>query len=800
MSGKRVPEWVSLFVFVCVFVFAVSAQAPLLARPATDATPPPPLRLLGDKDYPPLTYLESGVAKGLDVDIARAVGARLGRDVRIELMEWSEAQQQVLRGDADGLLSMSVADERRMLYDFTEPTLTREFGWYVRRGESPVPGTGAESRRVGVTPGGYPRQFLEARGATHLILVGNYEDGLRRVAAGTLDAVAADNWVAAHLIQRREIRGIRFTGVPFAALPGAMAFAKGSGAPVADINDAIRRMKADGTLTAIQHRWRPHEVIFFTEGRVRRIVQLAGGMVLLLAFSAAGVWSHGWRRQVRARQQVQSALADSQHRLQTALSAAQMGIWRWVPATDEGTRDANLNAMLGLEAVDTTQPVADFLNRVHADDRAALRAELERASRARETCAMDFRVVRPDGTVRWLRGKGRSYFDDAGEISYMTGAVLDVTERKQIDERAYLLAHALESANECITISDTDERLIYVNDAFLRTYGYARDEVLGRHVSILRAVDAETSIVEALSTTNEPRGWRGQVWNKTRSGRVFPVSLAASMVRDEGGRIIAAVGVARDETARTELEGQLRQAQKMDAIGRLAAGVAHDFNNLLMVILAGCEEGSAIPGLPREVTDVFTDVRRAGESALALTRQLLTFSRREVVRPSVVDLNEVVAETRPILDRLITNDVVLQARCAPQLGRVVADAGQLQQVVVNLAVNARDAMPNGGRLVIETRNVSVDQTDLTHPRIPPGHYVQLAVMDTGHGMDPDTLARAFDPFFTTKTAGKGTGLGLSTVYGIVKQSGGLIFADSAPGFGTTVTIYLPRTGHPAFES
>jgi PAS domain S-box-containing protein len=792
VHAMRVRDWVCLI--VCVIVFAVSSPSPLSAIPTTGSPPAPPLRLVGDKDYPPLTYLDSGIAKGLDVDIARAVAARLGRDVRIDLMEWSEAQRQVLRGNADGLLSMSVSDERRLLYDFTEPTLTREFGWYVRRGEAALPGTAdVLSRRVGVTPGGYPRQFLEARGANQLVLIANYDDGMRRVAAGTLDAVAADSWVAAHVIEGHEIRGIRLTGVPFAALAGGMAFRKGSGAPIPEIDDAIRRMKTDGTLAAIQVRWRPDEVVFVTEGRLRRIVQITGSVLLLLSVTATGAWAYGNRRQTRARQRVQSALAESQHRLQMALSAAEMGTWRWVPSTNEGTRDSNLNRMLGLDAVESTQPVSDFLDRVHHDDRAPLQADLERAIRERNTCAIDFRVVRPDGTVRWLRVKGRPYFNSAGELSYLTGAAIDITERRQIDQRAHLLAHALRSANDCITITDTNERLIYVNDAFLRTYGYTEDEIIGQHVSILRAADADTSIVKALSETNAADGWRGEFWNKSKTGRVFPVSLAASMVRDERGRVVAVVGVARDETARNELESQLRQAQKMEAIGRLAAGVAHDFNNLIMVILASCEDGSATPGLPPSIMQLFDDVRAAAESAASLTGQLMTFSRGDVGQPSVINWNDVIVQARRMIDRLVTSGIDLQVRCEPELGHVVADGVQLQQVLINLVVNARDAMPNGGQLVVETKNVNVDHTDLTQPRVPPGRYVLLAVTDTGRGMDQDTLARAFEPFFTTKAAGKGMGLGLSTVYGIVKQSGGMIWADSAPGCGTTVTIYLPRT-------
>ena len=236
-----------------------------------------------------------------------------------------------------------------------------------------------------------------------------------------------------------------------------------------------------------------------------------------------------------------------------------------------------------------------------------------------------------------------------------------------------------------------------------------------------------------------------------------------------------------EEALRKELEDKLLQCQKMDAIGRLAAGVAHDFNNLITVILANCEEGGSVE-----------DIRAAAECAGALTRQLLGFSRRQVPHPSVLNLNDVLSDTQRMIARLIGDDIDLQFRPDSDLAGIFADGAQLQQLVLNLAVNARDAMPDGGQLSIETRNVFLDHTYvLNHQQVPPGDYVMLLVSDTGVGMSEATCARIFEPFFTTKEAGKGTGLGLSTAYGIVKQSGGFIWVYSEPGHGTTFRIYFP---------
>jgi nitrogen-specific signal transduction histidine kinase/CheY-like chemotaxis protein len=253
-----------------------------------------------------------------------------------------------------------------------------------------------------------------------------------------------------------------------------------------------------------------------------------------------------------------------------------------------------------------------------------------------------------------------------------------------------------------------------------------------------------------------------------------------------------------DVTGRRQLEDQLRQAQKMEAVGMLAGGVAHDFNNLLTII-SGYSQ-LILNGLPPGDANHYSaeQILKAGERAAALTRQLLAFSRPQVLQPRVLDLNKLVTGLSTLLRRVIGEDVDLQLALRPELGRVSADAGQIEQVLMNLVVNARDAMPKGGTLTIETANVDLDESySARHMAVKPGPYVQIAVSDNGGGMDEVTQARLFEPFFTTKGAGRGTGLGLSTVFGIVKQSGGNLDVYSVPGRGTSVKVYLPRIDQPA---
>jgi two-component system cell cycle sensor histidine kinase/response regulator CckA len=284
---------------------------------------------------------------------------------------------------------------------------------------------------------------------------------------------------------------------------------------------------------------------------------------------------------------------------------------------------------------------------------------------------------------------------------------------------------------------------------------------------------------------------------KRKDGRRITVQLSVRAVRSATGAVEYYETFVRDVTNERQLAQQLVQAQKMEAVGRLAGGVAHDFNNLLTVILSYSElllEDRA-PGDP-EREDI-EQIRKAAQAASALTRQLLAFSRQQVLEPKVLDINEVVAGTEKLLGRLLGADVQLTTSFAADLGQVKVDPGQLEQIVMNLAVNARDAMPEGGRLSIETANVDMDEAYVRgHAIAKPGRYVMLAVTDTGTGMDAETQARIFEPFFTTKEAGKGTGLGLATVYGIVNQSGGFIWVYSELGHGTSFKIYLPRLDAP----
>ncbi len=380
-----------------------------------------------------------------------------------------------------------------------------------------------------------------------------------------------------------------------------------------------------------------------------------------------------------------------------------------------------------------------------------------------------------------------------GTVTGIMSIITDVTERKKSEEALLRLATAVEQSAEVIVITDTSGAIEYVNPAFERITGFRQDEVLGKNPRLLKSGKHEPSFYQNLwETLLRGDVWTGVFVNRRKDGTFYEEEAVISPVRDRGGDVINYVAVKRDVTNERRVEEQLRQAQKMEAVGRLAGGIAHDFNNLLTAITGYSdlllmdlpEEGPA----HREVLEI----RKAGDRAASLTRQLLAFSRRQVLQPRVLDLNQVVTDMEKMLRRLIGENIELVTSLADDLGYVKADPGQVEQVIVNLAVNARDAMPNGGRLTLETSKMEIDESYVhQHAPVQSGSYVILEVTDTGVGMDEPTMARLFEPFFTTKEVGKGTGLGLATVYGIVKQSGGYIWAYSEVGCGTTFKVLLP---------
>lgn len=367
-------------------------------------------------------------------------------------------------------------------------------------------------------------------------------------------------------------------------------------------------------------------------------------------------------------------------------------------------------------------------------------------------------------------------------------------EKRRIEAERRRLSTAIEQTVECVIITDTEGTILYVNPAFEHVTGYTYAEVIGQNPRILKSGQHDAAFYKELwSTLRAGENWHGRFVNKKKDGTLFTVNASISPVRDDTGNIVNYVDVQRDITHELELEQQYFQGQKMEAVGRLASGVAHDFNNVLTAITGYTELMLDALDENEPSYQYLVEIQKAIDRASSLTRQLLIFSRKQAIQPQTLDLNELLRNVEKMLRRLIGEDIELRAIFDPEIGCIWADAGQLEQVIINLAVNARDAMPMGGQLTIKTADVVLDDASIReYTSLRPGSYVCLSVQDTGVGMDEDVRLHAFEPFFTTKEAGKGTGLGLATVHGIVQQCGGEIILHSQPGQGTMFEIYLPQ--------
>jgi two-component system cell cycle sensor histidine kinase/response regulator CckA len=408
--------------------------------------------------------------------------------------------------------------------------------------------------------------------------------------------------------------------------------------------------------------------------------------------------------------------------------------------------------------------------------------------------------------IRGLRNDGNEFPAEASIAKFKAGSEMiltvrlrDISQRMQAEQGLRQLAAIVDSSEDAIISQSLDGVITTWNSGAEKMFGYAAAEIVGLNASMLLPPKFREELSQQVEQVKKGASWKGETVRVRKNGKHIDVGLSISLLKGEKGTSSGLSMIARDITERKRLEEELRQSQKMEAVGRLAGGVAHDFNNLLSVIVGYgyLIHANTTPDHPAHASaqEIMTAAGRAG----ALTRQLLAFSRKQVLQPEVLDLNSVLKNMDEMLPRLIGEDIDLRIMRGKDLRRVKLDPVQLEQVIMNLVVNSRDAMPNGGKLTIETADVTFDAQDAVHHGVSPGQYVLLAVSDTGEGMDEKTQELIFEPFFTTKEPGKGTGLGLSTVYGIVSQVKGHIWVYSEPGNGTTFKIYFPATAEAVTE-
>ncbi|MEW5723216.1 MAG: PAS domain S-box protein, partial [Thermodesulfobacteriota bacterium] len=557
----------------------------------------------------------------------------------------------------------------------------------------------------------------------------------------------------------------------------------------AEVEDPAARVLREGVVVGLAN----HTLLLARDGKERPIAD-SGAPIHDQEGEITGVVLV-FRDQTEERKYLE-ALRESEERLRLALSAADQGLYDLNVQTGEAKVNPEYAIMLGYDPAEFRETNDLWIERLHPDDREPVSTVYyDYIAGNIPEYRVEFRQRTRSGDWKWILSLGKVVeWDDQGRPRRMLGTHTDIDERKRGEEDLRKLSQAVEQSPAAVMITDPRGNIEYVNPKFTQVTGYTLEEARGQNPRFLKS--GETSFEEyreLWETITSGREWHGVFHNKKKDGTLFWERVSISPIRDAAGSITHFIAVKEDITAQKVLEDQFRQAQKMESVGRLAGGVAHDFNNMLMVILGHAEMALDQVESTSPVHEDLQEILKAAQRSADLTRQLLAFARKQAVSPQVLDLNETVSGMLKMLRRLIGEDVELSWKPGLDLWPVKVDPAQVDQVLANLSVNARDAITGVGAVTIETDNVVLDEAYCqAHLGFKPGGYAMLAVSDTGAGMDKQVLERVFEPFFTTKELGKGTGLGLATVYGIVKQNNGFINVYSEPGRGTTFKIYFPR--------
>lgn len=495
----------------------------------------------------------------------------------------------------------------------------------------------------------------------------------------------------------------------------------------------------------------------------------------------------------------ESALVESEARFQQLAQTLEEVFWLFdADASEFLYVSPGYERVWGRRAERLRQRPQEWLDAVHPDDRGRIAPAF--AGQSRAGFDLEFRIVRPDGEVRHIKARAEPVRSADGRISRVAGTARDITAQHEKESRLRLLETAVNRLNDIVLITEAEPfdepgpRIVFVNDAFQRRTGFTREETVGRSPRILQGPATQRDALDRIRDALE--AWqpvREELINYTKDGEPFWLELDIVPLADEKGWFTHWVAVERDISERKEMEAHLQQSRKLESLGQLTGGVAHDFNNLLTVMMGNTEillERIPAGGLEHRLLKM---IGQATERGAELTRRLLAFARRQPLQPRTVDVQELVHGMRDLLTRTLGATIDVRIQCDASTGQAKIDPGQLENAVLNLAINARDAMPAGGTLIIETRNVELDAAYVArYVDVQPGRYVCVSVSDTGTGIEPHVLERVFEPFFTTKDKSKGTGLGLAMVYGFAKQSQGHAEIYSEVGLGTTVKLYLPR--------
>jgi len=750
----------------------------------------------GDHNFPPFEYLdEHGRPAGYSVDLTRAIAQEIGLDIEIRLGPWAKIREDLAEGEIDVIQGMFYSPERDLTFDFTPSHAVNHYVGVVRKGDGLPPKTVEElsQKRIVVQQGDIMHDFAMENGLKQVSAVEAQEDALRELAEGKHDCALVSRLAALYWIDRYDWKNLVVGTHSFLSPEYCFAVPNNQKALLAQFSEGLNILEDTREYRRIQEKW--FGVYQSPSPTVAGIMRFVGLIAVPLLFVLCGVflWSWSLRKQVATHTE---ALRKSEEFQRAMIACSPVALYSIDPDGRVLTWNPSAERIFGWSAADVIGGPLPIVPEHKHEEFARLRKQ---GIAGRHFIGKEVVRMKKDGTCFDGSLSAAPIRDAKNRIIGIMSAMEDITERKRAEaalrESEERLQAILESNANPIVVYDVEGCPHYLNPAFFRIFGWTLAELEGRRIPFVPEDQKEitASKIAEIFATEAPVKFVSQ--RLTKKGDVLDVVVSAAIVRGAEGQGIGMVVNLTDITEQRKLETQLRQAQRMESVGRLAGGVAHDYNNMLSVILGYSEMAldriDPEDPLKGDLEEILYAARRSAD----ITRQLLAFSRQQSISPKMFDLSAAVESILKMLRRLIGEDIDLLWKPDKVQCQVKMDPTQLDQILANLCVNARDAIAGTGKITIETGHVVFDQAYCAeHAGFAPGGYALLAVSDDGIGMTRETLSHLFEPFFTTKNKREGTGLGLATVYGIVKQNQGCINVYSEPDKGTTFKIYLPRHG------
>ncbi len=781
---------------------------------------------IGVYENPPKIFLtEEGKPAGIFIDIIECIAQKEGWQIRYVPGAWGEGLDRLKKGEIDLMPDVAYTADREQTFDFhNTPVLSSWFQVYARKGLSIRSLLDLEGKRISVLDRSVQKDAFSAMTSgfgvnATVISLPDYKKVFEMVAEGKVDAAITNRFYG---LSHAKKYGLEDTAVIFH--PTNLFFAARKGAPrqlLETLDNHLSNLKSDlqSAYYDSVKRWIGEEVHFKLPDWVKVII-LGALVVLLMSLTGSVILKRlvalrtrelqqanlEMGKEVRARKGAEENLKLIATKLQMALASSNIGLWDWDLQTNDVWFSPELKRQIGYDDNEIPNRYEEWEKRLHPEDRPKVMDKIEKYLQGHvQVHDVEFRLAHKDGSYRWIKASGKLVFQSRPKARRFMGSHVDITERKQAEEALAANYNLLRIAGETARFGGWRADLNNNICTWSETAADIHDVPSGYSPSLREAIgfyapewgERITQVFADCSEKGIPYDEEMEII--TRKGRRVWVRTTGEPVRNEKNEIAGVQGSFQDITAqkrtgqeREKLQAQLLQAQKMEAVGRLAGGVAHDYNNMLSVIIGYTELAldKVTPGdsLREDLEEVFKAASRSAD----ITRQLLAFARKQTIAPKVIDLNEAVEGMLKMLRRLIGEDIDLFWQPRPGRMPVFLDPSQLDQLLANLCVNARDAIEGVGKLTIETAHVRFDEEYCAgHAGFIPGDFILLAVSDDGCGMDEAVLENIFEPFFTTKGVCEGTGLGLSTVFGIVKQNNGFINVYSEPDKGTTFKIYLP---------